>query len=818
MQKKISFCLLFLSLLASVGNLAAQNIVHGIVKDAEELFALPYAQVKINGELALTDENGKFRLSSKKDSCNLEISYSNYQTFNKLIIFNSKKHEVRIDAFLLPKVTTLQDVSVTASKYETNPEKSTNSLVVVQPKALESKNLTTVDEVLNTAPGVAIVDNEPQIRGGSGFSSGMGSRVLILLDNIPMLRPDAGRPMWNFMPLEDVEQIEILKGASSVVFGSSAITGAINVLSAYPRSKPKTKVTISAGMYDKPTPSYRTSWIHQNPIKYGVSFLHSRIIKKNFDFVIGGEYYDNQGYIGPEERISVTRNKNGDDRGQYEKRARINFATRYRFAKVKGLNISLNGNFMYNENAQSFFWYDADTNRFRSYDGSLSKFKNFMFYIDPSVQYATPAGWVHTFRNRLLYSDNQEITGLQSATSFVLYDEYQFNKKFKRIGLNLVGGIVNMYSESYGPCFDGDNYGENSATRQSDNLAIYAQLEESFLKEKNLTLSLGGRWEYYKIDDQQDNKPIFKAGINYQIPKVMTAFRASFGQGFRYPSIGEKFIALSVGRYGFYPNPDLVPETSWNVELGIMQPFKIGKGLQGVFDIAGYYQDYKNYIEFCMGPWGTQGAFMNRFGFKFINIGEASISGVDMNLMGGGEISKNVSYSFQFSYTYSHPIAKDLDKVYFSYNHRDYTFHNNSSDTTRNVLKYRIEHMAKFDVEFTFWKVFGIGFTASYYSAMKNVDKFFFNYDEENPELSDRYVEWTLKPLGDLPFKGFYNLYHSDEYQRGSWVFDARLNWNIKNVTLSFVVKNLFNKAYTLRPLYSEPTRTYNIQFVYHLN
>ena len=59
-------------------------------------------------------------------------------------------------------------------------------------------------DLVDKLPGVAVVDNEPQIRGGSGFSSGMGSRVLILLDDIPFLRPDAGRPMWSFIPMEGI--------------------------------------------------------------------------------------------------------------------------------------------------------------------------------------------------------------------------------------------------------------------------------------------------------------------------------------------------------------------------------------------------------------------------------------------------------------------------------------------------------------------------------------------------------------------------------------------------------------------------------------
>ncbi len=135
-------------------------------------------------------------------------------------------------------------------------------------------------------PGLVIVNDEPQIRGGSGFSSGMGSRVMILLDNMPLLRPDAGRPMWSFIPLEDVSEIEVIKGAASVVYGSSALTGAINVHTAYATKKPRTRVTLFGGVYDSPKADYKKSWERVNPLKWGASFSHARIIKNDFDLVL----------------------------------------------------------------------------------------------------------------------------------------------------------------------------------------------------------------------------------------------------------------------------------------------------------------------------------------------------------------------------------------------------------------------------------------------------------------------------------------------------------------------------------------------------
>jgi len=821
--------LLFVLTLFSIG-LIAQNRLKGTIKDAVEGFGIPYVQIVVscNEEVILSNEKGEYNISIRKDSCEVEFISSMYRSLKRTILFKSNKRELVLDVTLESIVRMLDPANVTASKYETNPEQSTASLLVLTPKTAENRNLTNMSDLINTAGGVAVVDNEPQIRGGSGFSSGMGSRVMILLDNMPLLRPDAGRPMWNFIPMEDVEQIEILKGAASVVFGSSALTGAINVLTAYPRIEPKTKVSVFTGIYSKPKDQSLTSWNHQNPIKYGISFLHSRIIKKNFDLVFGGEYYDDQSYIGPEESIEETQNKDGQTKGKFERRARINFATRYRFKKLKGLSISMSGNAMYSKNAQSFFWYDGMNNRYRTYKGSLSNFEDFTFYADPVVKYVGAKGYMHTFRNRVIYSNNHEESGAQDAKSIQLFDEYQFNKNITKIGLNIVSGFMNLYALSDGRVFSGDNYSDQPRQIFSDNFALYAQLEEKLLKNKNLTLQLGGRWEFYFLDNEAENKPVFRAGINYQLMKSKTSFRASFGQGYRYPSIGEKFISINVGNFGFYPNPELKSEKSWNAEIGIMQPFLLFD-FRGIFDVAVYHQSFDNYIEFAMGPWGTSGTVTKDIGFTFLNTGPATITGIDCSLMGEGTISKNVHYTLSVSYTYSYPITKNPDYVYYEHNGQGYSFNTSSSSSLdkgtpeyrQNVLKYRIEHIARLDLEFAFFKKFKVGIALNYMSPMKNVDRIFYKLDIENPHLSEfekNVLAQMIKWQGEMPFTGYVNFVEDDANKYGNLIMDARASYSFKTVTLAFIVKNIFNKEYTLRPMCIEPPRTFTFQINYNLN
>jgi hypothetical protein len=87
----------------------------------------------------------------------------------------------------------------------------------------------------------------------------------------------------------------------------------------------------------------------------------------------------------------------------------------------------------------------------------------------------------------------------------MVFDEYQYNKKFNTIGMNIVAGASNQYSTSYGPVFSGEGdphavEGEKEPSSAfSNNFAFYAQVEQKFLKKRNLTVQLGGRWEFYNL-------------------------------------------------------------------------------------------------------------------------------------------------------------------------------------------------------------------------------------------------------------------------------------------------------------------------------
>lgn len=88
-------------------------------------------------------------------------------------------------------------------------------------------------------------------------------------------------------------------------------------------------------------------------------------------------------------------------------------------------------------------------------------------------------------------------------------------------------------------------------------------------------VSAGFRAEYFEMNNKESQlEPILRAGLNYQLTEG-TYIRCSYGQGYRYPTIAEKFIETGAGGISVFPNPEVQPESSWNAEAGIKQGFKI---------------------------------------------------------------------------------------------------------------------------------------------------------------------------------------------------------------------------------------------------
>lgn len=806
MKQFLRYILILIPLLVfPSASLFCQNhtVVKGRLIDASNSDPVPFANIGVKGKAGgtFTDQNGFYKIEIEKGDHVLVFSCIGYEKLERPMNIPGSGQQINLDIMINPTAQELNTVVVSGSRYETKVEESVATIDVLKATSIQASNPASVDQAINKIPGIAIIDNEPQIRGGSGFSSGLGSRVMVMVDEIPMMRGDAGRPDWGFLPVDDIEQIEMVKGASSVVYGSSAITGAINIRTVYPKSIPETKVNSFIGIYSKPATTYSTPWSGFNPIQYGISVNHLQQFD-NFDLSVGASYFNDQMYIGgvPEVASDTAFNK-----GEFVKRAKVYFNTRVRNKKVAGLTYGLNGNFMYNENAETYFWYDADTNIFRSYPGALSYFKVFSFYVDPFIKYYDKKGNQISFKNRIYYG-NTNATNNQSNRYTTVFDEIKFSRRFSKLGdFTLVAGVMNAYSHSEGQVFsgilaaNGTTTANESGTYNSENLSVYVQLSKKFFK--RLSIEVGGRFEYYNIADLKETRPIFRAGLNFQASRT-TYIRASAGQGYRAPSIGERYITTNSGGFGFYPNPTLQSEYCNAYEVGIKQMFKIGK-FAGMLDLAGFYEDYWNYVEFNFGIWG-HGQLTKSIGFKFLNTGPARIYGGDFTFAGEGKLARNLDLSVLLGYTYTVPQSTAPDEVYYTnfetstQKDRSYTYANTSTDTANNILKYRIQSLAKADFQFTFKKRFSAGISGKYFGYMQNIDIFLYQLDEPKAMHSG------IKK-------------YREQHHDGNFIVDFRVGYAFGIFKVSLLVNNLMNTEYSLRPITIEAPRTTALQLVVNI-
>ncbi|MCX6274476.1 MAG: TonB-dependent receptor [Bacteroidetes bacterium] len=771
MRKIIPLAILLFIFVKSHAQFA--NISGRVIAKADQS-SLPGVSVIIddNSGGTTTDINGNYTLQVAAGSHTITYRMIGMKERKEKVTLQQDENKILI-IMLEDDSKELGVVVVSASKFEQKLEEVTVSMNVIRPSIVESKNITSMDDMLDQSPSVSIIDGQANIRGGSGWSYGAGSRVLILVDDLPQLTSDAGDAKWSFLPVENLEQIEIIKGASSVLYGSSAMNGVINVRTAYPKSTPQTRISVYSGFYDtnqKMTLSDTTYNLNQSgSISQkisGVNFLHSRQIN-NLDVVVGGHMLIDEGYR----------------QGEYEDRARINFNLRYRFKKIDGLSVGLNFNTQLANGTTFFIWQNDTTGAYLPAGGtgegtSLSGYITHRTNVDPYITYVTKGGSTHKIRTRFFRTNNENTTNQESIADFY-YGEYQYQKRFSDV-LSLSGGIVATSSK-----VKSELYRDHSGS----SFAGYLQADAKFFHK--LILSAGGRIEQNKLDSATDKLvPVFRAGMNYKLFEH-TNLRASYGQGYRYPSVAEKYIRTQVSGLDIYPNDSLESEKGFSAEVGIMQGLRLG-GWKGYLDVAAFYTEYKNMIEFTYSVWDKAPIPPSYgIGFKALNIGNTRIKGFDVTLIGEGNFGK-LLVSTSAGYTYLIPEVTYYDSAYIIAQYAiDKTAYLGSDSS--NYLKYRSSHLFKGDIAFGYGK-FSLGVSARYNSFMKNIDKLFVNY-----------------PLGDFITPGV--RHYRNSRTKGDLIFDARLSSQLTaNVKFAVIVKNVFNYIYMQRPTDMQPPRVFSGQ------
>ena len=796
----------FFFLLISNFSTAQNGKITGIVRD-EKGVALPGAAVIYRKDVtigALTDEKGKYLLEVPAGTCRLVCRFTSMNP-DTLTVQVFENQTVNLDIVLTSFIKELKQIDVKVGRFDKPIEEQTVTMIVLKPELIENKNTRSIETALDQTPGLNILDGEPQIRGGSGFTFGVGSKVSVIVDDMPMLSGDAGKPEWGFIPVENINQIEIIKGAASVLSGSSALSGSIHIRTAYPTVKPLTKINVYSGAYSAPNQP-NAKWWTQYPGIHGMNFLHSQMFG-NLDVVVGGNVNFDHGYIGPPITDSIVATvfpdtiTNFTESEMISKRGRLNFNLRYRSKKIKGLNYGINGNFMLMHTVMPLAWLNDSSGLFRAYPGAVFMQDQFIFNIDPYFNFFTQTDGRHSLRTRVLHVDN-EMSANQSNRASTYYGDYMFQKSYPDLkNLDFIGGVTSTYTNSFANIYAGSGTPNN----QLLNISAYTQVESKY--NKSLNMSAGGRFEYFRLNDTVTAmKPIFRAGASLKLYQE-TYLRTSYGQGYRFPTITERFIKTGVGNFGVFPNPNLKPESSWNAEVGIKQGLKLG-GLMGYLDVAVFWQEYQNTIEYMFGIWHELNdiqALGKSAGFMFLNTGESRVTGIDASFVGGAKVTKKSEMTFLLGYNYIVPKTLSPDFVYATDSlNRVFTYNSTSLDPSNGILKYRFLHNVKLDAEFVYDKKLSIGMSAKYFSKMINMDAIIKDFEE---------LTIDNELLQDLRYMDFFN-----SHRFGNWIFDMRVSYNVNEThKLALIGSNILNRTYSLRPLKIEAPRTLMVQYTYRL-
>ena len=771
--------------------------VTGVVTDYSG--KAPMIGVKViasSGEKTITDFDGKYNLPINKFPVTLVFSMIQYAN-DTIVITQAGNYTLELKEF----VKDFETIVVSAGRRKQAAEDVPVSMEVIRPQLIDNKGITDLEQAVDQTPGVFTMDGQVSIRGGSGFAYGTGSRVLLLWNGMPLLSGYAGDTQWNAIPMEQASQIEVMKGAASVLYGSGALNGVIALTEKEPSYKPETKIKIQSGIYDNPKRS-SLKWWTRNPMNQQVEVYHGQMHNK-VGYTVSTTLFHNDGYR----------------EGETEMRGRVSGSLYFKSQKFNRLKTGIGYNYQIQKSGNFLIWESADLGYTPSGGADTSIAASTLTYnfgqrlfLDPYIKFTDKNNNKHSLKTRMYFAENVNLNNLSQSNGAVIYfSDYQFQKQYSN-DFTLTTGISNIYNVVKSNLF-GDH--------TSNNIAVYAQFEK---KIGELDITAGVRAEYFEMDGKSGDTdfyfgndtnnlkkspvyPILRTGLHYQAAKY-THLRASFGQGIRYPAVAERFTQTSVGALNVFPNPTLRPEIGWSAEIGIKQGVKIGEW-KGMIDVAAFVNQYSNMMEFSfiyfnpisqlplnpINPTPEDIQFLTNgqynvadwVGFQAQNAEKARITGIDISFNSSGKLG-NVELISLLGYTYMNPISLNKDPLYAA----------NFSDPNTNMLKYRFKHLAKADIEANYKKL-SFGASCRYSSFMKNIDRTF--EDDLDPSLtSEVYI---------LPGLTAYR----QKYNKGNLVFDCRLGYKInENYRIGIIANNILNAEYTTRPGDIQPPRNYMIQ------
>lgn len=500
----------------------------------------------------------------------------------------------------------LDEVVVTANKYEQKQSTTGKVLNIISRQQLERSGGKTLCEVLNTLPGLTMIgannvlgtNQNISIRGASA------GNVLLLIDGIPVNDPSAITNYYdlNFINIDQVERIEVLKGGQSTLYGSDAVAGAINVI----LKKADKKITVFGGVTGG---SYNT-------LKESIGFGGQQ---KNTHFSINYTHQSSDGFSAATDKNKV----GGFDNDGFKQHA---LNGRFGFSPAKNLKINFTGT--YNN-------YFADLDAAAFTDEKDYTVKNDNKQLGTSAVYTLKKTTIH-----LNYNFNHVIRRYNDDSLYQSspYSKFARSSYTGRIHFAELYGNwkINNFELLIGADYRWNNtdqwYWSTGAFGPYAPPALHAEMKQvspyltlAYNQDNGFGAEIGGRYNDHSV---YGNNVSFNFNPFFVIKDKAKLF-ANIYSAFKTPTLYQLYDQ-SIG------NSSLTPEKSTVAEAGV--EFLSLKKLNA--RVVGFYRQAKDAILYTFNP--------STFAGKYLNASKQTNYGIELE---GGFAHKKVSITANYTYT-----------------------------------------------------------------------------------------------------------------------------------------------------------------------
>ena len=303
------FCISLL-LLCSY-DVSSQWTLSGNIIDAESGEGLSYVNITFPDDpmhCTTSDLHGAFHITG--------LNQPHYKVIFSMIGFQTIQLDSVSASSLPPRISMhpesylTKEVVISASRKTQSINLAPASVGLVTRAQLLQSGTSSFDDAFNGINGITVTRSSNanvqafSIRGASEVAGGgIGNRVLLLLDGRPAITPESGGALWNLVPLGVLERVEVIKGAYSSLFGSSAMGGIVNVITRTPDSTSHSDINLHYGAYG-PAPVY-TGYKRYNDF-FGAEFITSRKLGKwSYLFDFAGKSNDGHRMVCTSHRVDA---------------------------------------------------------------------------------------------------------------------------------------------------------------------------------------------------------------------------------------------------------------------------------------------------------------------------------------------------------------------------------------------------------------------------------------------------------------------------------------------------------------------------------